>query len=276
MNTQRHASSLAAASAAVIVCMAGGQVASASLPAFDIASNAAYDDGWQSGDNGGVGFGPWDLQAIDVNMDMVTNASFFIGDSTTNGEGDIIGDGDINTSGEAFGMSAHSGDAAIAIRPFTGVTPLLPIQRFSIEMDNGLVNSDGAVGFALVTDTANTSAVALNFSVQGNLPNYRVTDGDGINRDTGFPITTGGLRVDVQLSEFDGSKYELFINGTPVISGALIDTSGIVGVGLANVRAGEGLSRTVFFNSIRVTPEPASMLLLAIASAAIVYCRWRR
>src|SRR5262249_57919255 len=29
--------------------------------AFDDASDPVYVDGWQSGDNGGTGFGPWDL-----------------------------------------------------------------------------------------------------------------------------------------------------------------------------------------------------------------------
>jgi hypothetical protein len=29
--------------------------------AFDTATDAAYDDGWQAGDNGGFGFGPWDF-----------------------------------------------------------------------------------------------------------------------------------------------------------------------------------------------------------------------
>src|SRR5262245_53963160 len=29
--------------------------------AFDTATDAAYDDGWQAGDNGGFGFGPWNF-----------------------------------------------------------------------------------------------------------------------------------------------------------------------------------------------------------------------
>jgi len=31
--------------------------------ARDISSNPAYQDGWQNGDNGGFGFGPWDIDA---------------------------------------------------------------------------------------------------------------------------------------------------------------------------------------------------------------------
>src|SRR3954447_171263 len=33
----------------------------ATVVAADNASNAAYADGWQAGDNGGTGFGPWTL-----------------------------------------------------------------------------------------------------------------------------------------------------------------------------------------------------------------------
>ena len=35
--------------------------ASASVVASDNASNVSYTDGWQTGDNGGIGFGPWTL-----------------------------------------------------------------------------------------------------------------------------------------------------------------------------------------------------------------------
>jgi hypothetical protein len=49
------------------VCMVGAATAWSSAMcyaasiAFDSATNAPYDDGWQAGDNGGVGFGPWDF-----------------------------------------------------------------------------------------------------------------------------------------------------------------------------------------------------------------------
>lgn len=49
------------------VCMVGtatawsSAVSYAALLAADSATNAAYDDGWQAGDNGGFGWGPWDF-----------------------------------------------------------------------------------------------------------------------------------------------------------------------------------------------------------------------
>ena len=49
------------------VCMVGissawySAVSYAALIAADSATNAPYDNGWQAGDNGGFGFGPWDF-----------------------------------------------------------------------------------------------------------------------------------------------------------------------------------------------------------------------
>src|SRR6476620_3508806 len=33
--------------------------------ALDVATNPAYADGWQAGDNGGFGFGPWSFNSTD-------------------------------------------------------------------------------------------------------------------------------------------------------------------------------------------------------------------
>jgi hypothetical protein len=51
--------------------------AGAAQLALDNASQPAYGDGWQTGDNGGFGFGPWD---ITLNGGMVG-----VGTSTANG-----------------------------------------------------------------------------------------------------------------------------------------------------------------------------------------------
>src|SRR5438046_2989585 len=40
--------------------------------AFDTASSAAYDDGWQATDNGGLGFGTWDFTG--TSYDLVYNS----------------------------------------------------------------------------------------------------------------------------------------------------------------------------------------------------------
>jgi hypothetical protein len=45
----------------ISVVALAGQGASATPLAFDNAGDPIYNDGWQSGDNGGYGFGPWAL-----------------------------------------------------------------------------------------------------------------------------------------------------------------------------------------------------------------------
>src|SRR6476619_4499680 len=47
--------------AACVFLVLVADTASASVVASDNASNASYTDGWQTGDNGGIGFGPWTL-----------------------------------------------------------------------------------------------------------------------------------------------------------------------------------------------------------------------
>ena len=47
--------------AAIASIVFAPDAASAAIVASDNASNSAYSDGWQTGDNGGTGFGPWAL-----------------------------------------------------------------------------------------------------------------------------------------------------------------------------------------------------------------------
>jgi len=65
--------------------------------AEDNAANAAYDDGLGNGDNGGSGFGAWDI-AIDSGSGGY--AGTYVSSSTDQGFGDI------NTSSESFGLYA--------------------------------------------------------------------------------------------------------------------------------------------------------------------------
>jgi hypothetical protein len=66
-----------------------------------VASNVAYDDGFQNGDNGGTGFGAWSISTVG------TSAGQYIASSTSDGFGDI------NTSGESFGLYADNGTSGV-------------------------------------------------------------------------------------------------------------------------------------------------------------------
>lgn len=52
---------LAAACAIGGATMFSSAMTYAATIAFDTATDTAYDDGWQAGDNGGFGFGPWNF-----------------------------------------------------------------------------------------------------------------------------------------------------------------------------------------------------------------------
>jgi hypothetical protein len=78
----------------------GVSLISAPMTAFygaDNASNSPYANGWQSGDNGGYGFGPWILYPYG---DGGGPTQFLVASSTTNGNAiDSNHDGDIDTAG---------------------------------------------------------------------------------------------------------------------------------------------------------------------------------
>jgi len=62
------------ATALILVCIA--RPARATIVATDNASNSAYSDGWQAGDNGGSGFGPWVLAFSGEAMDLLHPPQF--------------------------------------------------------------------------------------------------------------------------------------------------------------------------------------------------------
>src|SRR4051812_16511964 len=78
--------------------------------ALDDASDLAYDFGWSSGQNGGSGFQPWEL------TQGPTNSGFFTGSSSDNGNSPS---GDIDVTGESWGLYANGGETASAVRRFS-------------------------------------------------------------------------------------------------------------------------------------------------------------
>ena len=86
--------------------------------AFDTATDGAYDDGWQAGDNGGFGFGPWNFdngyagtnpsQTMDIFSgpnDLGRAWTLYLKDGSTPGHPPIYGD---TTSGPDIGRAGRS------------------------------------------------------------------------------------------------------------------------------------------------------------------------
>jgi parallel beta-helix repeat protein len=227
--------------------------AQAQLPpptAQDTASDSAYDPpppGWNNGDNGGFGMGPWTLNPAS----NTPQNGFFVGDSTGNNGmgGDSNNDDDINTApgSRAWGLYANSGQTASAVRSF--LAPFTPGSVFEIFMDNGDVQIGGTVGFAL-----------QNSSGQDLLEVYFVGSGTqyAVYGDTLIPsgvnFTREGVRVVITLttaSTYQATLTRLVDGAGNTVSGNLRNNPGPISrLRLFNANAGTSPDNDVFFNRI--------------------------
>lgn len=125
----------------------------ASTPGTDNASATAYNDGWQTGDNGsitGAGFTSWNLNSNGT-------AGFFVGNSTTLNPGNT--GANINSGGSALGMYGASGANANAYRNFNNGA-LTQNQYFSLDLAANYRN--GYKGIDLQDANGNT---IFNFNI---------------------------------------------------------------------------------------------------------------
>ena len=259
MNTT-HSSKLIAACLATIGLFAFITSAQAASIAFDAANDSEYDDGWQTGDNGGSGFGPWELT---INPSNPSTGGHFIGDSANNGGAPS---GHINTAGESFGLYANSGAISFTTRSFDG-GPLAAGQTFSIDMDNGFIQDGGNVAFGLADDEFSAS---LTFGFLGGDTFYKVFDSAGTTSTT-VPFTDDGLSIDITLGA--ANTYTLSVNNVIAATGTLDfpDPQYFI---LENFTAGSGGSNDAYFNSFAVTgtpiPEPGALALTGLAALGLV------
>ncbi|MEL7249688.1 MAG: hypothetical protein AAFO03_14770, partial [Bacteroidota bacterium] len=193
------------------------------------ASAPAFDDGWQSGDANGSGFGTWNL------FSDGGNSGHFIFTSSANGDGDSNGDGDIDTGGRAFGMFANSGEVSNAVLPFT--TTMSTGSTFSLDMDNGWIEAGGAVGFGLQNSSGENLA---EFYFRNGEPDYKVNDAGG-ETGTGLNFTDEGLSI----------SYELFANNTYSLEATLLDGGTVFNYNgtLNNPAGGQVISQVRLFNA---------------------------
>jgi hypothetical protein len=252
--------------------------ASASLIAYDDASDPAYADGWTSGDNGGTGWGGgWSFRN-GANTQLFppdANSSFYgtfvntsLGNNNPAGvSGDSNTDGDIDTVGdEAWGLYANTSNEIYAVRPFSGA--LTVGQSLSFEFDNGNVTTGGVVGVRLVSNVnAPASSREFEFRFVGGDSFYNHTNGGAFATSThGF--SREGMRVEFTLTGTntyslkatrlqDGTIYNF--NGTTQVGNA------ITGIALRNQNAGSGGANNGYFNSIAI-PEPSSLCLTVLGA----------
>ncbi|MBL0017562.1 MAG: HYR domain-containing protein [Bacteroidetes bacterium] len=155
-----------------------------------MASGTAYNDGWQTGDNDGTGFGAWTLNASTGNT---SQAGFFAGSSTVNGAGvDSNGDNDINSAGRALGMYANSAQATQATRPILGVFG--NGSKLTLELDNGFIDPGQIVGFQIQNSSGSSLGEVRH---RGGQPGYEIVDAMGITPFPGVSFTDEGIIIEV-------------------------------------------------------------------------------
>jgi hypothetical protein len=272
-----------------------GEASAAVVIADDNAAQLAYEpndgnngndgnpanntDAWNSGDNGGFGFGAWALSVTGG------NAGHFMFRSPTNGDGDGNGDFDIDTpanvNGRSWGMFANSGHQANAVRPFPRA--MLPGDIFRIHMDNGWIEGGGLVGLTLEDSLSNDRLSVLFRNGFGDYRYDNFISGEA-TLGSGLGFTDEGIEIEMVMLSLTSMNVTL----TPLAGGLPVSqTIAIVGpidrVNLFNANAGGGGERNAYFNSMQFTepaaiPEPGTFLVwgLAMITAGLLTQRERR
>ena len=228
------------------------------------ASSGVYDDGWQSGDNDGTGFGAWNLFTQNNNGNT---GGHFVFTSTANGDGDSNGDGDIDSGGEAWGLYANSGDVSNAVRPFSD--PLAVGGRFTLQMDNGWIESGGTVGFGLQNASGQNR---FELFYRNGASTYEYVDAGGLQAISGLSFTDEGLTIEFELTATDTYVATVTpLDGTTVftISGTLAFADAgpdIDRVRCFNANAGGGEQRNAYFNNLELCAPLPPCAITAIST----------
>lgn len=264
----------------MLVALISASAQAANLAA-DNASDPAYSSGWLDGSNGGYGFGAWQL----IPSTPGPLSGHFIGSSTGNGDGldnglsgGVANDNDIDTGTMipvSWGMYANNGRNAVAYRPFTG-GPLSVGQTFSVDFDNGWINSTPITGQIDIGLTDSANNVIFRVSFIGGALNYQYADAGGIFQlstipfgDEGFNLSvtmTGPFAYSATLTRRDG----ISTNWTGTLNAA---PEGFVA---RNFTAGSGSAHDLFINSMSIVPEPSTIALAALGVIGVAVRAFRR
>ena len=247
--------------AALVLCAAHAAVcAPLEIVGQDDASQEDYKPGWSSGENGGNGFGKWNLQTKTGGGGR-SHAGFYLANT-----------GDNSEDGKAFGVEAigTSFEVAAAFRAFD--QPLRAGQAFSLLLEHGTFvrkfDADSpdpaSCGVTLLPDAAGTSTDEYDKGARftfGYFPAegaYVVRDGDG-KKKLDVPFTDAGLAVTVSLLTADTYNLEVTVlssRKTYHLDGRKLAGTPGVAVGGFCLFDRNGETSDVFFNGFQVLQKP--------------------
>ena len=259
-------------------CLSLGMATSghAALIAYDNAADPAYDDGWQAGDNGGIGFQPW-----------VAVAPATINSSMGNGAYDTYPVSPIVTSDRAWNIRpGNSGDLdAVQVFATRGFTGSLDIgQTVQLDFDwggqGGGWGSDAGFSF-LGADGSVRFTVARRHGASQTLHYF---DGGG-EHDLGVVTRRSGVRTELTLVTADTFSVKITTgldDAEPNIMEFTGTLAGTAGSGLTTLslykkgdHTGSGDNRhNLLFNNLAIVPEPSA--LTALGAGALLLARRRR
>ncbi|MGA0369170.1 MAG: PEP-CTERM sorting domain-containing protein [Kiritimatiellia bacterium] len=241
-----------------------GSLAHASIAADD-ASNYAS---WTNGSNQGTGFAAWSLNNNDNGSTIF--AGNFLGNSTD-------GAGDINTGGQAFGLYANpSGAFSTAIRSFS----MSVGETFTAQMGVNFDNGNKGFNFRIAGDSI------FNFNVGGggsvSSPNATLNPGTG----AGYNYGGNDAVIDLSLTLDTATQlsYVISRNSSQGFQGTLFSGT-VTGLSAApdnfefyisDTDGGGAAQNNLYFNNLRVIPEPETAMLLICGLGLISLLRRQR
>ncbi|WP_425396196.1 PEP-CTERM sorting domain-containing protein [Aeoliella sp.] len=238
--------------------------------AYDSAAEPAYADGWDNGDNGGSGFGPWSLafdgDATALNPIFGSDPHFIDG----------VGVGPLGAAlldDPSFGLTTDGSLSASAEAARSFSTPLQVGDTFSVEIDGSALEGQARIGniFELL-GADGVPRYTLRTSL-GSTNDHWILNGS----DSAIEASDA-FRVSVTLTgpdSYSGSVSSLTTaTGTFSLNSPLSGTVGEPIVGLRIATSGTGSSangaRELFFDKLSVSsrvPEPSTWLLGAAGMA---------
>jgi hypothetical protein len=242
----------------LVAAVASIAVSSGALAANNASDNASTSNypgsTWNTGSNGGTGFGSWTLTSIPSGG----FAGSYIG-------GTAIGN-------PAFGIFSGGNAAAemLANRPFTG-GGLTAGQSFSVTIGNTVtINNPGQIGLSLMSG----SSARWTLKFVGGGANWLLNDG-GTDFSSGQAYAAN-TPLTLTFTYNGGSSYSYtFGTGSGNNYTATADISNLDGVQFFSTN--QGNDQNMGINNLSVVPEPSTYALLALSAVAFgVYLARRR